>query len=152
MEEKHRHTHHTPPLSIRPTPDAILSSPDRTRLPDPTRSRRPRASPCQECPLRGSRTVKACVWFPRAVSLHGGLRVQRGRQWTSLSWWLCVCGRCLGAVRSHSLQGRERCEVNIKGNEVVAPCLTPVGERSNRVCLFLSFCPPAQCHVNDPGN
>ena len=80
------------------------------------------------------------MWFPRAVSVHGGLRVQRGRQWTSLSWWLCVCGRCLGAVGSHC----ERCEVNTKGNEVVAPCLTPVGVWRNRVCpisVLLPSCP-----------
>ena len=30
--------------------------------------------------VRGLLAVEARVWFPRAVSVHGGLRIQRGCQ------------------------------------------------------------------------
>ena len=44
--------------------------------------------------------VEACQWFLRSVSVHGGLRIQRGGQWTSLCGWLCACTReVLGCCR-----------------------------------------------------
>ncbi len=53
--------------------------------------------------VRGLRAVDACVWFPRAVLVHGGLRKQSGCQWTPLCGWRCACTRevlgcCRGAV------------------------------------------------------
>ena len=41
--------------------------------------------------VRVLRAVEACVWFARAVLVHGGLRIQRGCQWTPLCGWLCAC-------------------------------------------------------------
>ena len=49
--------------------------------------------------VRGFRAVEACVWVPRAVSEHGGLRIRYGCQWPSLFGRLGACaqevsGRC----------------------------------------------------------
>ena len=62
--------------------EPTLSPPDPPSLPSlPTRRDKrwgtSRASPCQESPLCGVCACdRDCVWFPRAVSVHGGLRIQ----------------------------------------------------------------------------
>ena len=77
--------------------------------PDPT-SRRPNPTRQEvgdigrlHAKMRGFRAVEACVWFHRAVSVRGGLRMQHGCQWPLL----CGCcvrvrGRSLGAAGSQS--------------------------------------------------
>ena len=61
-------------------------------------------------PFGGSRAVESCHWFPRAVSVHGGLRIQHGCQWPSLRGRLCACkeevlGRCGVAVFAKGMRG-----------------------------------------------
>ena len=59
-----------------------------------------------------SRAVESYKWFPRAVSVHGGLTIQHGCQWPSLRGRICAASRrCLGAVESQSLQRYEGSEV-----------------------------------------
>ena len=73
--------------------------------------------------MRSLRAVGACVWFPRAVSVLGGLRIQHGCQWSSLCGRLCaVRGRCLETVGLQSSEGCEKCDLNTRGNDVVAAC------------------------------
>ena len=62
----------------------------------------------------------------RAVSVHGGLRVQHGCQFPWLCGRFCACTRCLETVGLQSSEGCEKCEVNTRGNDVAAACLTPV--------------------------
>ena len=45
-------------------------------------------------------SVTACVWFPRAMSVHSGLRIQQRGRWPSLCERLCACTReVLGCCR-----------------------------------------------------
>ena len=104
-------------------------------LPDPTRGGRQRArvSMPRLSFVLCSRAVESYKWFPRAVSVHGGLTIQHGCQWPSLRGRICAASRrCLGAVESQSLQKYEGSEVT-RGNDVIATYLTPINEYFSKI-------------------
>ena len=93
-----------------------------------------RAPPSQDCPLCGARVRSKLVSGFRG--LCGCTVVSKYN--TDVNNRLCAGGFvrarewCLGAVRSRSLQGCERCEMT-RGNDVMEACLTPKKMRGENI-------------------